>query len=400
MQLEDSAEHRRFRGELAEFLESWRASFGDDAQRAAFWKQALERGYLYRGIPRAYGGSEQPIDLMKDRILAQDLAAAGVGQPPCDARGTMIAHTLLDHGNEEQRERFLPATLRGEIRWCQGYSEPGAGSDLASLRSTARLESDHFVVNGQKVWTSGAAESDYMFGLFRSEPEARKNAGISYLLVDMKSPGVRVAPMKQIDGGMDFNEVFLDDVRVPAQNLVGARGQGWQVSRATLKYERGIIGGAGMMQDRFAALLELARRTPRGGRPAIEDPEIRQSLASIESRVLCADYSGLRMLSGEASGAMGPVLPLMLGAKLYATDTYHAIAQLVLELIGDGLMVAPSDADVAYEGDPGDPGYWVHQTFVALNISIGGGSSNIQRNIVGEKILGLPRDPRYDAPKT
>ena len=390
MDLRDSQEHQTFRAELRDFLESRRDRLGGDA----FCKEALERGYLYRDIPRHYGGSEQLPDLLKDRILAQELGSARVGQPPCEARGTMIVHTLLDHGSDAQRERFLPPTLRGELHWCQGYSEPGAGSDLASLRATARLEGDHFVLNGQKVWTSGAHESDWMFGLFRSEPDAKKNHGISYLLIDMKSEGLRIAPMKQIDGGMDFNEVFFDEVRVPVENLVGQRGQGWQVSRATLKYERGIIGGAGMMRDRFDALVSFARSRQRNGRPAIQDSEVRQRLAAIEERVLASDYSGLRMLSGEANGNLAPTIALMLGAKLYATHSYDAIAQLALDLLGDDLLVAPSEAEVDYGGDPASAGYWVHQTFVALNISIGGGTSNIQRNIVGERVLGLPRDPR------
>lgn len=391
MDLGDSPQHEAFRGEVRSFVAAERPAPGDEAGRAAFWQGAQERGYLHRAIPRRYGGSEQPPDLLKDRILEQELGRAGAGQPPCDARGTMIAHTLLDHGNDVQRERFLPATLAGELLWCQGYSEPNAGSDLASLRATGRHEGDSFVLNGQKIWTSGAHRADWMFGLFRTEPDAGKHAGISYLLVDMRTPGIRVAPMRQIDGGLDFNEVFLDEVRVPAENLVGERGAGWAVSRSTLKYERGIIGGAGMMQRRFAELVKLARRRDRLG-----DPEVRQQLAAIESRILCADLSGLRTVSAEAAGNPGPTVPLMLMAKLYATDTLALVAQLAQDLLGDEAFCEPTEADAEYAGDPETASYWVHQTFIALGAAMGGGTSNIQRNIVGEKLLGLPRDPRPD----
>jgi alkylation response protein AidB-like acyl-CoA dehydrogenase len=389
MDLGDSPEHEAFRQDVRAFVAAARPAPGDAAGRTAFWRAALERGYVYRGIPRRYGGSEQPPDLLKDRILEQELERAGAGAPPCDARGTMIAHTLLDHGSEAQCRRFLPPTLAGELRWCQGYSEPNAGSDLASIRATGRFEGDAFVLNGQKIWTSGAHQADWMFGLFRTEPDAPKHAGISYLLVELRTPGIRVAPMRQIDGGMDFNEVFFDEVRVPAENLVGARGAGWAVSRSTLKYERGIIGGAGMMQRRFAELVKLARRSGRLG-----DPTVRQRLAEIESRLLCMDLSGLRIVSAEAAGDPGPTVPLMLMTKLYATVTLDLVAKLALELIGSDSLRAPTADDAEFRGDPDTSSYWLHQTFIALNVAIGGGTSNIQRNIIGEKVLGLPRDPR------
>jgi alkylation response protein AidB-like acyl-CoA dehydrogenase len=392
MQLGDSPEHQAFRREVQEFVAAHRPAPGNEPARRAFWRGALARGYLHRGIPRRYGGSERPPDPLMDRILEQELGTAGAGQPPCDARGTMIAHTLLDHGSEEQRTRFLPPTLRGELRWCQGYSEPGAGSDLAALRASAELEGDHWVLNGQKIWTSGAHESDYMFGLFRTEPDAGKHAGISYLLVDMAASGIRVAPMRQIDGGTDFNEVFFDDVRVPVDHLVGERGAGWAVSRSTLKYERGIIGGAGLMRGRFDELVCLASRSGRG-----DHPEVRQRLAEIEARILCADLSGLRTLSAEISGNLAPALPLMLMAKLYATDTLEAMAGLAVDLLEEGALAALSEADLGFAGEPETPGYWVHHSFLALGVAIGGGTSNIQRNIVGEKVLGLPRDPRPQA---
>jgi alkylation response protein AidB-like acyl-CoA dehydrogenase len=389
LDLGDSPEHEAFRRDVRAFVDSVRPASGDETARAAFWREARKQGYLDRGIPRRFGGSEQPSDPLKERILEQELGQARAGAPPCDARGMMIAHTLLDHGSEEQCRRFLPPTLAGELRWCQGYSEPNAGSDLASLRATGRHEGEVFVLNGQKIWTSGAHQAHWMFGLFRTEPEASKHAGISYLLIDMSTPGIRVAPMRQIDGGMDFNEVFFDDVPVPVTNLVGERGAGWAVSRSTLKYERGIIGGAGMMQRRFSDLVELARSRGRLG-----DSDVRQRLIEIESRIFCADLSGLRILSAEASGNAAPTIPVMLMAKLYATDTLALVAKLAMDLIEADTLGAPTAADAEFAGDPETASYWLHQTFISLNVAIGGGTSNIQRNIIGEKVLGLPRDPR------
>ncbi len=389
MQLSESPEHQAFRREVREFIAERRGTTSAD-----FWSRAIERGYLYRGIPRRFGGSEQPRDPLKDRILDQELLGAVVGHPPCDARGTMIVHTLLDHGSPALQERFVAPTLRGELLWCQGYSEPNAGSDLASLRATARLEGGSWILDGQKIWTSGAAEAQYMFGLFRTEPAASKHAGISYLLIDMSAPGIRVAPMKQIDGGLDFNEVFFDSVPVPAENLVGGRGQGWVVSRSTLKYERGIIGGVGMLRDQLQNLVDLARRRDWGKGPAIQHPDVRQRLAEIEARVLCADLSGLRSLSAEISGNLAPTLPLMLMAKLYATDTLERIARLAEDLLGEEFLTSPSESDVTFAGDPATASYWVHKSYWALGTAIAGGASNIQRNIIGERLLGLPRDPR------
>ncbi|MBW2270396.1 MAG: acyl-CoA dehydrogenase family protein [Deltaproteobacteria bacterium] len=389
MQLAEPSEHRAFRREVSDFVAE-----GAGGPPAEFWRQAIERGYLYRDIPRRFGGSEQPRDLLKDRILDQELSRVAVGPPPCDARGLMIVHTLLDHGSPAQQERFVAPTLRGELLWCQGYSEPNAGSDLASLRATARLEGDRWILDGQKIWTSGAAEAHAMFGLFRTEPDASKHAGISYLLIDMSAPGIRVAPMRQIDGGLDFNEVFFDSVPVPAENLVGGRGEGWAVSRSTLKYERGTIGGAGPLRDQLQYLVALARRRRWGDRPAIQHPSVRQRLAEIDARVQCADLSGLRTLSAQISGRLAPTLPLMLMAKLYATDTLEQIARLAEDLLGEEFLTSPSESDVTFKGDPETASYWVHKSYWALGVALGGGTSNIQRNIIGEKVLGLPRDPR------
>jgi alkylation response protein AidB-like acyl-CoA dehydrogenase len=278
--------------------------------------------------------------------------------------------------------------------WCQGYSEPGSGSDLASLQCSATLEGDQWVINGQKIWTSSAEEADYMFGLFRTEPEASKHAGISYMLVDMKVPGIDVRPLKQMTGGIEFYEVFFDDARLPADHLVGQRGQGWQVSRATLKHERNLIGNPNMMRDSFDSLVELAKRTLRNGRPAIEDPRVRQRMVEIECHVRTSETSNLRQLSAAAKGEeIKAMLPMMMN-KLYSTDAMQMVTKLAYDLLSSDGMLAPRDEDIQGYARNTTPTGWVEQWIFSLGPAIAGGATNIQLNIIGERGYGLPRDLR------
>jgi len=238
MDLTYSEAHEAFRAEIQQFLKGWplqgeEAKLPKEKQEQLFRTRGIEAGYVYRNIPKEYGGSGQERDVIKDQIISEEYGKAGApGNSPTQGPG-MLCLTLLDWGTEEQKKRFIPPTLRGEMIWCQGYSEPGAGSDLASVQCSARLDGDEWVINGQKIWTSNAMESHYMFGLFRTEPDASKHAGISYLLIDMKQPGVEIRPLINITGGKDFNEVFFDDARTPADHILGKRGEGWQVSRST-----------------------------------------------------------------------------------------------------------------------------------------------------------------------
>jgi alkylation response protein AidB-like acyl-CoA dehydrogenase len=306
----------------------------------------------------------------------------------------MLVPTLLECGTEAQRQRYIAKTLTGELNWCQGYSEPGSGSDLASLKSSARLDGDQWVINGQKIWTSNATVADMMFGLFRTEPEAPKHAGISYLLLDMRTPGIDVRPLRMMQGGEDFCEVFFDDVRIPAENIVGKRGEGWHVSRATLKHERMLIGDSAGAQLTFSGLVELARRTPRNGQPATQDPLVRQRLAEIEGYLAAQEYASARMLSAIAKRRDASVLPEMLTAKLTATNIGQMIAKLAMDLLGERGLAEPA-ADEAEMGIRRfTDGRWVSQYMMSLSTAIAGGSSNIQRNIIGERLLGLPRDQR------
>lgn len=400
MNLRLSPEYERFRDELRAFLrESWplrgeEAALPCDQRERLFRERALARGYLYRDIPRAYGGSEQPSDVLKDSILAEELAAAGAPGNIRNIGPAMLAPTLIEFGTDEQKRRFVPPTLRGEMLWCQGYSEPGAGSDLASLQSRAVLEGDHWIVTGHKVWTSSAHEAHCMFGLFRTEPDAPKHAGISYLLLDMKAPGVTVRPLRQMTGGAEFNEVFLDEVRVPAGNIVGQRGEGWKVSRATLKHERNLIGDPQLLRKMFDGVVALARRTLRDGRPAIACDDVRQRLAELEGYFWSQQYSGLRQLTAAARGQeLKVMLPIMMN-KLYSTDLMQRLTSLAYELLGDTGLVMPSPEEAGMALLPDAPGSWTAQYMFAIANSIAGGASNIQRNIIGERGLGLPRDLR------
>jgi alkylation response protein AidB-like acyl-CoA dehydrogenase len=390
MDLRFGERYEAFRAEVRAFLSrSW-----PDADEAAFRARALERGYVYRHFPRAYGGSEQPPDVLEDVILDQEFAAVGA---PRDLRGigpAMLAPTLLECGSEEQKRRFIPPTLRGDIRWCQGYSEPGAGSDLASLASRAVLDGDHWVIDGHKIWTSDAQHADYMFGLFRTEPAAETHAGISYLLVDMKSPGIEVRPLRQMTGGAEFNEVFFTGVRAPADAIVGRRGEGWKVSRATLKHERNLIGDPRFLRTAFDALVELARRTPRRGGRALDDAHVRQRLGEIEGWVASQEYSAYRQLTAAARGEDAKAQLAVLMNKLTSTDTSQRITRLAFDLLGADGLVQPGPDETGMAPRLETAGGWTAQYMFALANSIAGGASNIQRNIIGERGLGLPRDLR------
>jgi alkylation response protein AidB-like acyl-CoA dehydrogenase len=390
-----------FRSELREFLRGWPLA-GDEAalpqreQEALFRQRGIERGYVYRHVPVAYGGSGQTPDVLKDQIIQEEYAAAGAPGNLATQGAAMLAPTLLELGSEAQKRRFIPKALTGEEIWCQGYSEPGAGSDLASLTSRAELDGDEWVIDGHKVWTSSAAEADFMFGLFRTEPDAPKHAGISYLLIDMHAPGIEIRPLREITGGALFNEVRFSGVRTPADWIVGRRGEGWQVSRTTLKYERNMIGSPNATRRIFDELLELARHTERDGRPAIQDPVVRARLAEIEGHLLSQEYTGRRMLTSTARGDLAGVALPMLMMKLYGTDLRARIADLAYDLIGARGLLAPSEAEYQPYAS-GTPGAWTSRMLGALGVAIAGGASNIQRNIIGERGLGLPRDLR--APK-
>lgn len=386
MEMSLTRDHQQYRQDLRAFLDlEWakpRAS--GDVDVATFRTKAIDAGYLYRGIPRRFGGSEQPADSLKARIIAEEFGRA---KAPGEIKGVgtqMLVPTLLECGAEWQKEKFVRKTLTGEYKWCQGYSEPGSGSDLASLRTRGELVGDEWVINGQKVWTSYAGTSDYMFALVRTEPEAPKHEGISYLLIDMKAPGIDVRPLKQINGGEEFNEIFLTDVRTPADWIVGDRGKGWAVSKSLLKHERNMIGGVDRSDSLFKSLLSLARRVDRGGKPAIEDPWVRDRLAALKARLEVMRYISLVQFTREANGTPAGRTQMM--NKLYQSNYAGEVANLAVELLGDDALLSPiGNRDVGNER-------WLMQYMNSLAAAIAGGTSNIQRNIIAERGLGLPRE--------
>ncbi len=352
-------------------------------QRAKDWQRRLyEAGYVALGWPKAYGGQGDS-DIMRQTIVNEELVLARAPGLIGASGLTMLGPTLLQVGSEEQKQRYLPKVLTAEEIWCQGYSEPGSGSDLASLRTRAELVGDEFIVNGQKVWTSGAQFSDWMFCLVRTDPDAPKHRGISYILIDMKTPGITVRPLVQMTGDAGFNEVFFEDVRVPRENLVGELNQGWLVANATLFHERNMLGSTTRTQLMMQNLIRLARSHSRYGQPAAEDPIIRQQLADLTTRVEAMKYHSFRQLTDATKGRK-PGIGAMVN-KLVGTELNHDICALALEIMNS---YAPLNRRASHVIDNG---IWPYEFMFTLGLIIGGGTSQIQKNIISERGLGMPK---------
>lgn len=401
MDLSYGTEVEGFRKEVRDFLDANWPLKGKEAElptekgHALFRERAIAAGYLYRNIPKQYGGSEQEPDVLKAQVIREEFGAKWA---PQEARGIgtmMLVPTLLERGTEWQKEKFVKPTITGEYTWCQGYSEPGSGSDLASLKTRGELVDGEWVINGQKIWTSGAHHADFMFCLVRTEPDAPKHAGISYLLIDMKQPGIDVRPLRMMTGSADFNEVFLNDVRTPEDWIVGKRGEGWNVSRTTLKHERNSIGAAQQTRAALAGLIKLAKDSEIDGRPAIENEVIRHRLAELEGYVRAHQYSGYRQLTKDSKGEEAGIITMMM--KLFSTEIGHKTARLAMDLIGDEGLLSAGNANmgVPAKGSQG----WIGQSMYSLGIAVAGGTANIQRNVIAERGLGLPRDAAADRSK-
>ncbi|QKS00310.1 acyl-CoA dehydrogenase [Sphingomonas sp. CL5.1] len=398
MDLSYGADAEAFRTEVRDFLgAAWQPGALRGAELKAyindFRLKATGAGYLYRSIPKEFGGSAQPPDVVRAQVIREEFGRA---RAPMEITGNgmnMLVPTLLERGTPEQKDLFIRKTMSGEYTWGQGYSEPGTGSDLASVRTRGELVGDEWIINGQKIWTSQGDRATHMFALVRTEPKASKHAGISYLLIDLNQPGVTRRPIRQMTGESGFYEFFFDNAKTPASWLVGERGDGWNVSRTTLKHERAAIGSAAGLGAQFDKLVELAREVTRNGKPAIEDPEIRQSLARIEGYVMAHRYSSYRLFSLAAAGEEPGIVQLMM--KLLLTETGHEIALAAQELIGDEALIEPAVAGTRGRG----PEKWLDQIMGSLGNSIAGGTTNIQRNIISERGLGLPRDLAMEAGK-
>jgi alkylation response protein AidB-like acyl-CoA dehydrogenase len=354
---------------------------------AGFRHAATAEGYLYRSIPIRYGGSEQAPDSLAAQVIREEFARA---RAPMEVGGnglSMLVPTLLEHGADWQRDKFIPPTVSGDFVWGQGYSEPGTGSDLASVRLRGELRGGEWVLDGQKTWTSQGREATHMFALVRTEPGAPKHEGISYLLIDLDQAGITRRPIRQIDGRSDFCEFFFDGAKTPADWMVGARGAGWRISRTTLKHERASIGSAETLGRQFRKLVDLARGQTVDGRPAIEDPLVREALGRIEGWVMAHRHTSQRLFSLAVAGEDPGIAGLLM--KLLLTETGKDIARLAQDLLGGDGAIEPQPG--TGRGDRG-PSKWLDQIFGSLGNSIAGGTTNIQRNIVAERGLGLPRD--------
>jgi alkylation response protein AidB-like acyl-CoA dehydrogenase len=357
------------------------------AEEMAFlkeWQRTLyDGGWVGLAWPKEYGGCGATY--MEQVIFNQEMARAKA-PPIVNVLGLIIAGpTLMIHGTEEQKQRYLPKILNAEEIWCQGFSEPNSGSDLASLATRATLDGDEFVVNGQKIWNSYGHFAQQCLLLVRTDVNVPKHRGISALIVDMHSPGVTVKPLRQITGDAEFNEVFFDNVRVPRANLLGAMNDGWNVAITILMFER--INTASLLETQtkiaLDELIDTARRTLRNGRPATEDPLLRQKLAQafIEVEILrLSIYRNItRLQRGQRPGPEGSI------DKLFWSLTAQRVFEVAMEVLGPyGQLVKGSKWAV-------DGGRWPYQFLRSRADTIAGGTSEIMRNIIGERVLGLPK---------
>ena len=368
-------------------------------EAAAFvhqWRRTLfEHGYLGLAWPKEYGGGG--LTKLEQVVLVEECARAMVPIGPASDTVTvkMIGNTLLRWGTEAQKQRFIPRILSGEDQWCQGFSEPDAGSDLAGLRTVATLDGHEWVINGQKIWTSFAATANWIFVLARTDPDAPKNRGISFLLAPMDTPGIEVRPIEMLTGPSEFNEVYFTDVRIPVENILGEVNQGWAVATSLLGHERGEEAALNpiMFRHELDRLIALAREHGKA-----DDPRVRDRLAWCYAKVETMRYLGLRILTQYLrDGDLGPAASI---SKLYWSEYHKEAANLALAiqgaagLVNDGGHTPPRAFRTDDPGAPNTTASW--QQVLMLNAMSGtvyAGTSQVQRNILGESILGLPREP-------
>jgi len=389
MDLSYSAEEERFRSELRAWLE--RNPAGPEPEQLdariahgkAWQRKLYEAGWCGIAWPKEYGG--RGATLIEQILFQEEMARARAPMLINLAGLTMGGPVLIAHGTDQQKRRHLKKILSAEEIWCQGFSEPNAGSDLAALKTRALLDGDDFVVNGQKVWTSYAGFADWCMLLVRTDPDAPKHRGITFLLVDMHSPGVTVRPLKQISGDEDFNEVFFEDVRVPRANVIGSINGGWEIAITTLMHERATLTFSRQLQSRMALndMIAFTRTWHHNGHPAVADPLIRQQLAQaiIESGAI--KYTAYRSLTKSLrGGAPGPEGSM---EKLFWSEMYQHQLETALAIEGPYGQLVEDSPHVP------DDGQWPHLFLYSRGRTIAAGSSEIQRNIIAERVLGLPR---------
>ena len=391
MDLTWSEEDIAFRQEAKQYLEqNIPDSFPEDpaedfASKRAFQRKLADDGWVAIHWPTEYGG--RGASIMQTVIYNEEYSRAGGPSLPNSLGIGLLGPTLMAYGTEEQKDRYLKKVLTAEEVWCQGFSEPNSGSDLASLQCRAELDGDEFVVNGQKIWTSYGAYADWMFALVRTDSTGVKHAGITFLLIDMHSPGIEVRPLKEMTGEALFSEVFFTDVRVPVGHVVGEVGGGWRVAMSTLMFERGAGGLAQsvMLRNSVDRLIEDAQRLRRNGWTAFDDPIARQMIGKNLVEIEVYRYTTLRAISAIAAGS-APGAEASIN-KLYWSEWHKSFTNDAMSILGPhGRWAAQGSAGI-------DSDRWMREFLFARAGTIYAGTSEIQRNILAERVLGLPKEP-------
>jgi alkylation response protein AidB-like acyl-CoA dehydrogenase len=381
-----SPDEEAFRAEVRAFLDENLPPEGERSVEdvTAFQRKVREKRWVGFSWPREVGGGGG--SLLQQVILKEEMArrrAPALGT--CFMGLAWVGPALIEYGTEEQKQRFVPDILDGKVQWCTGYSEPGSGSDLASLQCKGVRQGDEYVVTGQKIWTSIAMWSKWMILLVRTRAAVdSKHDGITCLLVEMESPGITVRPIENMAGGAMFAEVFFDDVRVPVGNRLGDEDQGWQVTVSALAHERSSIAEVYGLKRNLERIRELARACQKNGRPALEDPGLRRRIAEADARIEAMRLNGLRFLTQQLKGE-----------KLGAETSINKLLRARLEIeLGELALEIQGAVGVLAAGDPLVPegGHWQRFALSWPEVVIGGGTPNIQRNIIAERVLGLPKD--------
>jgi alkylation response protein AidB-like acyl-CoA dehydrogenase len=390
MEIRFSEQDEAFRREAAAWLQDalseefavlrGRGGSGDDAalidERRAWEKKLASGGWTCVGWPKEHGG--RGLSLTEQVIFFEEYARAGAPGRLNHMGETLLGPTIIAFGSDAQRRRFLPRIVSGDEIWCQGYSEPNAGSDLANVATRARLEGDEWVIDGQKVWTSWAAWADWCFVVARTDPASKRHAGLSYLLVPMHQPGVEIRPIQQITGDAEFFETFFDGARTARENVVGAPGEGWKVAMGTLAFERGVstLGQQMLFRNELAEIVEIARRNGKA-----DDPLIRQRIADAWMGLEIQRYNALRTLSSSESELSGAAMV----HKIFWATWHRSLGKLALDVLGPEAEIAEA---------AGHPTRLQRLFLFTRADTIYGGSNEIQLNLIAERALGLPREPR------
>ena len=403
MDLNYGPEYEDFRKEVQEFCKKWDGvnftnaakvpmsmtfkETGKTISRSEWQSILIDQGYFARSVPKEYGGFGGDSDVIKNRIIASEFSNAKI-PPAMGGQGIdMLVPTLLELGTEDQKKQYIKPTLHGEMIWCQGYSEPNAGSDLASLQTKGELIDGNWVINGQKIWTSTAQYSQMMFCLVRTEPDAQKHAGISYLLIPMDTAGLEVRPLVDMTLKSGFNEVFFTDVTIPQGNIIGKRGEGWAVANATLGHERGSLTNPNATVNRVNSLIDRMKEETLDGRRLIDIPVYRDKLMVLQAKVMAFQSNSLRVLSSKLNKGQDTKIAGMI-QKLVGTELRHELEGFAVDVMGE--------IGTLYEDSPNlkDNGSWQFLYMYYLGLIIGGGTSQIQKNIISERGLGMPREPK------